>query len=791
MKIPRLLLLFIGLCLLQTQLQAQTQTVRGRIVDQQSKFPLIGANVVILGTDPIIGAASDANGYFVITDVPLGRHTIKASYLGYKEQTIPNIVVNAGKQSILNLALQESIEVGEEIVIKAEKDKTKTNNEMALLSARGFTIEETSRYAGSRNDPSRMAQNFAGVSGSNDSRNDIIIRGNSPTGLLWRLDGIDIPNPSHFGALGTTGGPVSMLNYNTLSNSDFLTGAFPADYGNAVSGVFDLQMRTGNNSKREYMAQIGFNGLELGLEGPFSKKSNATYMANYRYSTLALFNAAGISFGTGTAIPNYQDLSFKVDVPTKKAGRFSVFGLGGTSNIDLLASKTEFDPNDLFTQGSDDIRQKTSMGVVGFTHLYFFNKNTFSQLNLAVSRATEGVTLDSVQRNQTTKAVEQLIYRGARNFEQVRYTLREQINKKVNARNNLNLGVILDWYQITMIDSFLVDNGSRFRKFTDFNGGSGLLRSYLQWQHRFNDRLVFNVGVHYQHFLLNNVNAVEPRLGIKYSFTPSQSISFGAGMHSQLQPLQVYFREQEGTNLRTNENLGFTQSNHLVLGYDNSLSPNLRLKVEAYYQQLSNIPVDPSLPQFSLINAGTDFGIPVRDNMINEGSGENYGVELTLEKFYSRGYYFLLTSSFFESKYKGFDKVVRNTAFNGNFVANGLFGREWKIGRKNTLTLDLKATYAGGRRIIPIDLAASRTQGREVLRYEQSFEQKLDDYFRLDFKLGFKMNGKRITQEWFIDIQNITNRKNVFTSSYSAVVQDIQTTYQLGLFPLVQWRILF
>ncbi|OJJ22210.1 TonB-dependent receptor [marine bacterium AO1-C] len=791
MKTLRTLSFLITCLLVQAPLWAQTQTIRGRILDKQSKFPLIGANVVVLGTNPLKGAATDGNGYFVINAVPLGRHQIRVSYLGYQEQTIPNVSVNAGKQTILNLALQESIEIGEEIVIKAEKDKTRTNNDMALLSARGFTIEETSRYAGSRNDPSRMAQNFAGVSGANDSRNDIIIRGNSPTGLLWRLDGVDIPNPSHFGALGTTGGPVSMLNYNTLANSDFLTGAFPAEYGNAVSGVFDLQMRTGNNSKREYMAQIGFNGLELGAEGPFSKNSNATYLVNYRYSTLALFNAAGISFGTGTAVPNYQDLSFKVDIPTKNAGRFSVFGVGGFSNIDLLSSETEFDPNDLFTQSSDDIRQKTSMGVVGFTHLYFFNKSTFSQLNLAVSRATEGVTIDSVLRDDVSKEVQQLIYRGALNFEQVKYTLREQINHKINARNNINLGVILDWYQISMVDSFLVNNGSRFRKFKDFNGGSALLRGYFQWQHRFNDRLTLNAGVHYQQFLLNNVSAIEPRAALKYSFTPTQSISIGAGMHSQLQPLQVYFQEQEGTRIRTNENLGFTQSNHLVLGYDNSLSPNLRFKVEAYYQQLNNIPVDPALPQFSLVNAGTDFGIPVRDNMVNEGTGVNYGVEITLEKFYSRGYYFLVTGSFFESKYEGFDKIERNTAFNGNFVANGLFGKEWKIGKKNTLALDLKATYAGGRRVIPIDLAASRTQNQEVLIYEQSFDQKLDDYFRLDFKLGFKMQGKRITQEWFIDIQNITNRQNVFTFSYSPVARDIQTTYQLGLFPLVQWRILF
>lgn len=143
---------------------------------------------------------------------------------------------------------------------------------MATVSARSFTVEETSRYAGSLNDPSRMAANYAGVSSTSDARNDIIIRGNSPLGVLWRLNGMEIPNPNHFGSLGTTGGPVSILNNNLLDKSDFLTGAFPAEYGNALAGVFDLQMRSGNNEKTEFLGQVGFNGFELGAEGPIGKK---------------------------------------------------------------------------------------------------------------------------------------------------------------------------------------------------------------------------------------------------------------------------------------------------------------------------------------------------------------------------------------------------------------------------------------------------------------------------------------------------------------------------------------
>ena len=290
--------------------QEITSNVRGQIVDTQSDFLLTGVNVILLGSDPLIGSATDAEGYYRLNNVPTGRHTLKISFMGYEERTVPNVMVTSGKEAVLNIKLEESILMGEEIVITATPEKTATNNELTTVSSRSFNLEETGRYAGSRNDPARMAANFAGVAANNDDRNDIVIRGNSPSGLLWRLEGINIPNPSHYGSLSATGGPVSLLNYNVLDISDFLTAAFPAEYGNALAGVFDLQLRSGNHEKREYLAQMGFNGFEMGAEGPFSKNSKASYIANYRYSTLGAFQAVGIDFGTGAATTEYQDLTF-------------------------------------------------------------------------------------------------------------------------------------------------------------------------------------------------------------------------------------------------------------------------------------------------------------------------------------------------------------------------------------------------------------------------------------------------------------------------------------------------
>jgi hypothetical protein len=789
-----LLLTLLGI-LLMGQLGAQTQTIRGQIIDQQAKSPLAGATVFIPNSEPLIGTTTDAEGYYELKNVPLGRIALKISYLGYKEQFLPNILVNAGKEVLLNVELEEQILAGAEVVIRANADKTQLNNEFSAVSSRGFSLEDVTRYAGSRNDPARMATNFAGVSGANDARNDIIIRGNSPTGLLWRLEGIDIPSPNHYGTLGTTGGPVGMLNNNVLANSDFMTGAFPAEYGNANAGVFDIKMRNGNNAKQERLFQIGFAGFEAGLEGPFSKNSKATYLVNYRYSTLAVFGALGIPFGTGTAIPQYQDISFKINIPSQKYGTFSIFGLGGVSKIDLLGSDTEEpDPRDAFGDINLDSRFKSGMGVVGISHTYFFNKNTYSEITLAVSGSYNRGTTDSLTRSSEGRVIDKT-YAAASNFSQHKYSLRMQINKKFNARNNVNMGILTDFLNVNLADSILNrNNNNNFLLLRDFAGSSALVQAYAQWQHRFTEKLILNSGLHYQIFALNSSQAIEPRLSLKYRFDEKQSLSLGLGLHSQLQPLQTYFQEVNQNNnprFRSNEDLGFTRSMHYVLAYDNALSNNLRIKTEVYYQNIWNAPVERAASSFSLLNAGAGFGIPDKNNLVNEGTGYNYGLEITLEKFYSNNYYFLFTTSVFNSRYQGSDNIERNTAFNGNYVVNLLGGREFKVKGKNVIFLDTKLTVAGGNRYTPIDLNASIAAGYEIARDQEAFSNQLPTYIRWDIKAGYRINRARLTHEFFVDIQNLTNQQNVLIRRFNRTTQSVNDTYQLGLFPVIQYRLTF
>lgn len=782
-----------------TLLSAQTkQTIRGVVTDIDSKAPIPGVVIMIVDSNPVLGTTTDANGQYSIAGVPTGRYTLKVTSVGYEEIMSTNALVVAGKQLELNFEMKESLITLNEVVVTSDGDKTELNNDLTTVSGRTFNTEETSRFAGGRNDVSRMAQNFAGVSNVNDARNDIVIRGNSPSGLLWRLNGIDIPSPNHFSSFGSTGGPVSMLNNNTLTKSDFITAAFPATYGNAVGGVFDLQMRNGNNLKREYLGQIGFNGLEFGAEGPIKKGKEATFMVNYRYSTLGIFKAMGLNFGTGTAIPNYQDLSFKINVPTEKAGKFSIFGIGGMSDISFKGSETDFSKStsNLYGDENSDLYNKTKMGVIGVSHSYVFSPKTSYKLTLASSGAQTIINIDSLNwSNASPPKLNSITNYFNQSFTQLQQSAHLVVNHKFSAADMFVAGVMVNAYNASFGDSIIRQTPAHinyWRSISKGKGNSALLQEYFNWQHRFSENLTMNLGLHAQHFSLGKASALEPRAGLKYQLNAKQSVSIGAGIHNQIQALPVYYiKTYEGLN-NSNQDLGFTRSKHVAIAYDYNFSRDYRLKLESYYQSIDQAPIEQTSSTFSMLNAGSDFAIPDKFNLVNKGVGRNYGMELTLEKFYSQQYYFLLTSSLFKSEYKGSDNIWRSTAFDGGYIVNLLGGKEWKVGSKDrTLGFSLKLTTAGGRRYTPIDYAASVSLGQITYKTSEAFSQQYPAYFRADVRLTYRVNKGRMTMEWALDVQNVTNHQNIFMQNFDVRTGNVMNQYQLGIFPVPQFRILF
>lgn len=778
---------FAGLLLTlnSTPVEAQqlTQTLRGRVIDAYTEQPLQGVTITIPGTDPPKGTATDAEGYFRFSNLPLGRTDLEASLIGYRTEVKNNLLLISGRELVVDFRLEEQVITMEDVVIRPDPRKDQPSNEMASVSARSFTIDETERYAGSLGDPSRMATNFAGVSSVSDQRNDIVIRGNSPLSLLWCLEGVEIPNPNHFGSLGSTGGPISMLNNNQLANSDFYTSAFPAEYGNALSGAFDLRMRNGNSQQHEFMGQVGFNGLELGAEGPLSVSDHASYLVNFRYSALEILNSLGMSFGTGAAIPRYRDLSMKVNIPLEK-GRISMFALGGNNRIAMLDS--EGDDAQYGFSGTDTY-YRNRMGVAGLTYVRYFGEDTRLTGTAAVSGIEGSAEIFDLGEDSRRQVIDE-------NMQEIKYTLSGKFRKRFSSRNYLNTGLVFDLYDVKYKGAQYQESIGEFIHYLNSDGTTGLARLYSEWMHRFTDELTLTFGLNSVWFLLNDSKSLEPRLGMKWSFAPGQSLSLGAGLHSQTQVKAVYFNQRLIDTIdwqyeKTNEHLDFSRSLHIVAGYDRLLGEGHRLKAEVYYQRLYNIPVSWRRPEFSLLNQGGAFSFLVYDNMENTGTGENKGIELTLERFLREGFYYLATISLFDSGYRGYDGKWRNTTFDNNFVCNALAGYEWKTGKRSILSADLKMVYAGGNRYLEIDEERSLAEGGVRYRWDQAYEKRYPDYFRLNGRITFRLNRPRVNHEWALDLQNMTNHRNIFTRNWNNVAKEVTTSWQMGFMPMVTYRI--
>ena len=756
--------------------QSITQTLRGKIIDQDSHTPLIGANVTVVGSDPLIGASADVNGEFILRNIPIGRITLHISTIGYEDMTIPNILLTSAKEVNLDIKLRESIVQMEELVISGNDNKA-VLNEMALISARSFSVEETKRYAGSFNDPARMASSYAGVTSSAEGNNDIVVRGNSPKGIQWRLEGIEIPNPNHFSEEGSTGGPINALNSAMLSNSDFFTGAFPAEYGDAFSGVFDMRLRTGNNENREYAFSLGALGTDIALEGPFKNGGRASYLVNYRYSTLALLDEAGlVDFG---GIPKYQDLAFKLYFPGR-LGNLTLFGLGGKSHI---LEEEEEETGEVFEKGDF----KSEMGVIGIRHAYLFNDRSYIESSLSFSENGSGYYEESRDKND--------VFYETADIDLRKYALSFAVtwNQKLSARHKLQVGAR---YSRRFFDYFLEswdDEIDRLVANQNEKGATDFLQGFINWKYRITPELTLIGGAHAMRSTLNTHTSLEPRFSMDWQLTPVQNFTLGFGVHGKMASLPTYFAftNHEANPTQPNKNLDFMKARHYVAGYGRRFGRNLNLKVEAYYQDLYNIPVenDPN-SSFALINLQAGFA---ERELVNEGTGRNYGLEITLERYFANNYYFLATGSLYESKYTAPDGIERDTYFNGSYAGNILGGREFILSdnskSQKILGINIKTSLIGGRRTTPIDLAASIREGYEIRKEDEAFSLRYDDVFALNLGVNYRVNKPNTSHVFKLDIQNILNNQTIVGEYFEN--GQIKTWNQLGLLPNVLYTLEF
>lgn len=763
--------------------QNLTQTIRGTIVDKQIKSPMPGVIVQLLNVNPARGTSSDLNGNFKLEQVPVGRQSIRISFTGYKEIVLNDIAVTSGKEVVLNIEMEEQVLQNKEVVITA--DKKKPLNEMSSVSSRTISVEETQRFAAAVNDPARAALAYAGVTTVSDGNNFISIRGNAPNGILWRMEGVEVPNPNHFSSPGTAGGGISILSAQLLANSDFSTGAFAAEYGNATSGVFDLKLRRGNNERREFTFQAGVLGIDVAAEGPFSSKHNGSYLVNYRYSTLGLLSKAGIlDFG---GVTTFQDLSYNFVMPTEKYGTFTLFGFGGLSSETFKAKKDSVDWENEYDRYSSRFFANTSAS--GLTWCNAVNERTYLRMALVGSAVNQGYKEKYLLNDYSER--ETYFESNLQN----KLSFSAMMTHKFNSHHTVRTGIILNQQGYSIAKKTYEDNAGALVERFSASGNTQVLQGYTQWQFRPTEKLTFNSGFHVLYLALNEKYSVEPRASASYEFLPGQSLSLGYGLHSQVLPTAVYFLKTinaDGTTSLTNKDLDLLKAHHLVLAYDRGIGENMRLKLEAYHQWLQNLPVENSpLSTYSLTN---EIWGGMNDSLVSGGKGRNYGLELTLEKFFSKGSYFLLSASLYNSNYKTQEDVWRNTRFNGKYLVSLTGGKEITLSEKRkgrVLGFNAKLIYSGGYYDSPIDLTMSQAAGYTWRDESNAFTEKMPDYFRADIRVSLKRNYSKWTSTVSLDIQNVSNRKNIFNKYYDPQLNEIKYNYQAPLIPVLSYRVEF
>ncbi len=756
-----------------------TQTVRGTIADNLLQTPLSGTTVTLAGKS----VTTDMAGNFKFNHVPVGSYTIRVSNIGYNDIVLENIIVNTGKETVLTISMEMKVMVENEVLVKASGKKNKPLNDMSVVSARAFTVEETQKYAAAVNDPLRMATAFPGVMAADDGSNFIVIRGNAPTGLLWRMEGIDIPNPNHFSTAGSSGGGISILSSQLLANSDFVTGAFASEYGNALSGVFDLKLRKGNNEKKEYTVQAGVLGLNVAAEGPFSPFYKGSYLINYRYSTLELLRKMGLTLAEGAS--NFQDLSYNIYIPTKRAGTFTLFGFTGLSSQN---DKPEIDSTKWESEGDRYSGKYVSNTIMnGMTHTIPLGSRTSLRSAIGFSSVTNRYYEHYVEEDAKISDS----YKN--NYKTNKWTISSTLNHKFDKRNAVRAGIManlvkFDYYQLSK-----EHRADPLKETLNSEGNTQTVQAFAQWQHKLSDKFSFNTGLHYLQLLYNNTSAIEPRASVKWDVNRSNSLAFGYGLHSQVQAYGVYFAKETsagGDISYPNKDLGFTRSQHFVLSYGHSFNKNLRLRVETYYQHLFNVPVSTSdTNTFSVLNIQNDF---ITDPLTNKGKGKNYGVEFSLEKYLSNNFYYTISTSIYQSKYTAADGIERDTRYNGGFINSIIAGKEFITeNKRRTFGINLKIIYAGGYRTTPIDLERSMQTGNTEFKEKLAFTLQNPNYFRSDLRLSMKWNRHNRTNTLSLDIQNLSNRENVYGEYFDIWKGTVKTAYQNGIIPVLNYKVEF
>ncbi len=705
--------------------------IRGAILDRATQHPLPGANVVVLGTER--GTVPDAEGRFALPDMAVGVHRLRISMIGYATIVRTDVVVRSRRVTELDIELDaEVVNVGEETVVIADYFSDAAEE---VVSSVSFSYEEVRRSPGAAGDISRLVQAMPSVNMNTDQRNDLIVRGGSPTENLILVDNIEIPNINHFPTQGASGGPIGLLNTDLIEDVAFYAGGFSAGYGDRLSSVMVVDLREGNREELEGEVQLGMAGAGLLLEGPLSG-GRGSWIASGRRSYLDLIVGA---IGTG-AVPRYSDLQGKLSCDLSSQHRISLLGIAAFDAIDLVPGDTDAD--------EDFVVNEVDQYVAGAGWRWLWSRRGFAHTALAISYADFGIdVLDGRTRGE-------LFTNSSQERELV---LRSDVTYSLAAGDQVR-GGITGRREFSDFSLFSAPGTNRVNEVTpELRVGDGMnsnkLAAYLSYERSVLAGVTAQAGVRWKYFDYNEEIDLSPRLSLRWQIDPLTSISAAWGLYYQNLPSSLLVQHPDNRQLEN------PRADHYVLGLQRRLTENTLFTLEGYLKQYSDLPFDPGDPTVSVVDAYADFGSPAPGQLVGGGEAESYGVESMIQKKLAHRLYGTASYAYSRSRYTDFTGRERNRSFDNRHLVSLIVG--YRPGE--TLEYSLRWRFAGGRPYTPFAEVESARLGTGIVQRDQINARRLPAYHRLDLRIDHRQHFERFNLVSFFTLLNAYNRDNLFT----------------------------
>lgn len=755
------IIIFINILFI-TKIFAQTTGVfTGRTLDKFSRRPIPDAIVEIINLG--LKTGTDENGYFYFDKVEPGVYNVRFSAFGFNTIVVNDIVINSGRPMEYIAELQ--IIQTEEITVEAESFiKPQDIN----ISYKKFDNEEIRRFPGGFEDVGRVVQSLPGVSFINDGRNDLIVRGGSPSENLFLIDNAAAQNINHFGTQGATGGPISIINLDFIKEVNFITGGFSARYGDRLSSVIELKLREGNRSGFSGNINLSATGFGGVFEGPIGSKKQGSFLFSIRRSYLDLvFNSAGFGF-----VPEYNSYQFKGVYDFNQNISLTVNSFG---NFDKVRFNNDTEEK---RKDNERILKNNQWGYFNSFEL----RTIFSSRSYALFTLTRNhKDFDFSGRNQDFQEV------FKNNSKESETEIKSEIFYifKNNAQISLGAGIKFISFEnqvFSLPDTLLfIDPNPVIIPGVDFKQDNSSIKSfgYLNITNKFFNRLTLNTGLRLDYFeFINKKFYLSPRVSASYLLMKNLFINGSYGIFYQ-SPAYIWLVSNS-----QNRNLTNIKAEHYIFGFDYFPKEDIKVTLEIYYKRYSDYPVSTIRPYFILLNSGSDF--ETRNNfglepLVSAGIGFSRGIELFLQKKLTERFYGNISLSLFEVKYKSFDGIERNSDYDNRYliILNGgyLLGKGWEVSSK--------FRYIGGRPYTPIN----PTNGTQDVNLYNS--ERLPDYYSLDIRVDKRWNFSKWTLVTYIDIQNITGRKNITSYRWDRYENIIETNRSIGILPSIGINAMF